>query len=298
MNWDDTRIFLAVQRERTLRRAAKTLVIDQATVGRRIAALEAALGTRLFLRASDGYALTPAGEMALRAAEKMEQSAHELVRQSQGVDDRLAGEVRVTTTDSLAIDFLIPAIAQLHAQHPDVKVLLDTSTQLANLAKREADLAVRNSKPENPDLVARRLARWQNGLFASKAYIKRNGLPVAGTAFAGHDLVVYQPHLAANRAHTLVGEPLHGGRMVAGVYSSLTLRAMVKGGIGLGEMPVPLGQRDGLVRIWPDRTTSAPYDVWLVTHQDLRHTARIRALIDEIVVSFQPKETGTGEKGD
>jgi DNA-binding transcriptional LysR family regulator len=288
MNWDDTRIFLAVQRERTLRKAAKTLNIDQATVGRRIAALEQALSAKLFLRASDGYALTPAGELALKSAEKMEQFANDLVRQSQGVDRRLAGEVRVTTTDSLAVDFLIPAIGRLHAEHPDVKVLLNTTTQVLSLAKREADVAVRTQKPENPDLIARRLARWPNGLFASKAYLKQHGEPVAGTAFAGHDLVVYQPHLSANRAHTLVGEPMHGGRIVAGVYAGLMLRSMVKAGIGMGELPVPLGERDGLVRVWPERTTAAPYDIWLVTHQDLRHTARIRAVIDEIVLGFKP----------
>lgn len=287
MNWDDTRIFLAVQRERTLRRAARTLDLDQATVGRRIAALELALGAKLFLRASDGYALTSAGETALKSAEKMEQFANDLVRQSQGVDNRLAGEVRVTTTDSIAVEFLIPAIGRLHAVHPEVKVMLNTTTQLLSLAKREADVAVRTAKPENPDLIARRLARWPIGLFASRAYLKRYGEPLAGTAFAGHDLVVYQPHLSANRAHTLVGEPLQGGRMVSGVYSSLMLRAMIKAGIGMGELPLPFGERDGLVRVWPERSTAVPYDVWLVTHQDLRHTARIRALIDEIVAAFK-----------
>jgi DNA-binding transcriptional LysR family regulator len=82
MDWDDTRVFLAVQRERTLRRAAKVVNLDQATVGRRLAALEHALGATLFLRTSDGYVLTPAGENALKSAEKMEQSANELVRQA------------------------------------------------------------------------------------------------------------------------------------------------------------------------------------------------------------------------
>ena len=100
MNWDDARVFLAVEREKTLRGAARMLNLDQATVGRRIAALEHALRATLFLRTSEGYALTAAGEAALRSAEKMEQSAHELVRRTQGTDTRLAGDVRVTSTDS------------------------------------------------------------------------------------------------------------------------------------------------------------------------------------------------------
>ncbi len=287
MNWDDTRIFLAVQRERTLRGAAKTVGLDQATVGRRIAALERVLGATLFLRTSDGYVLTSAGEVALKAAEKMEQFANDLVRQTQGVDTRLEGDVRVTTTDSLALEFLIPAIGRLHAAHPDVRVLLNTSTQLLNLAKREADIAVRTMKPENPDLIARRLARWPTGLFASKRYLKRHGEPELGTAFAGHDIVMYQPYLAGGRAPTLAGEPIHNGRIVSTVNSNLMLRAQIRAGLGLGEIPVSLAERDGLVRIWPDRTRATPYEVWLVTHQDLRHTARIRAMIDEIVAEFE-----------
>ncbi|QCP54137.1 LysR family transcriptional regulator [Trinickia violacea] len=287
MNWDDTRIFLAVQRERTLRGAAKTLDLDQATVGRRIAALERVLGATLFLRASDGYVLTPAGELALKAAEKMEQFAHELVRQTQGVDTRLEGDVRVTTTDSLALEFLIPAITRLHAKHPDVRVLMNTSTQMLNLAKREADIAVRTIKPENPDLIARRLARWPTGLFASKSYLKKRGEPEPGGAFAGHDIVMYQPYMTGCRAPTLAGEPIHAGRIVSAVNSNLMLRSQIKAGLGIGEIPVLLGERDGLVRLWPDRTRSVPYEVWLVTHQDLRHTARIRAMIDQIVAVFE-----------
>jgi len=287
MNWDDTRVFLAVQRERTLRQAAKVVGLDQATVGRRIAALEHALGATLFFRASDGYALTPAGESVLRAAEKMEQSAHELVRQAHGVDNRLAGEVRVTTTDSLALAFVIPAIADLHAAHPDVRVQLSTSTQMLNLARREADIAIRTQKPESPDLVARRLARWPVGLYATERYLQSHGQPERGTGFLGHDLVLYQPFLSANRAATLVGEPIQAGRIVASVHSSLMLRAMVRTDIGMGEVPVHMGERDALTRIWPELSRAAMYEVWLVTHQDLRHTARVRAMIDAIVARFE-----------
>lgn len=287
MNWDDTRVFLAVQRERTLRRAAKVVNMDQATVGRRIAALEHALRATLFLRTSDGYVLTNAGENALRSAEKMEQSAHELARQAQGVDTRLEGEVRVSTTDTLALAFLIPAIERLHAEHPDVRVLLNTSTQMMNLARREADIAVRTIKPENPDLVARLLARWTVGLYASRAYLKRHGEPAVGTGFAGHDLVIYQPQTSASRLPTLVGEPTHAGRVVSAVNSSLMLRATIQAGTAIGEVPVHLAERDGLVRIWPKRERAQPYEVWLVTHQDLRHTARVRAMIEAIVAEFE-----------
>ncbi|WP_458377262.1 LysR family transcriptional regulator [Pseudomonas fluorescens] len=291
MNWDDTRVFLAVCRESTLRGAARVLGVDQATVGRRITALEKSLSATLFLRTSEGYALTAVGEAALKAAEKMEHSALELQRQIQGLDDRLTGIVRVSTTDSMAIDFLIPAIARLHAQHPDVRVQLDASTQILSLSKREADIAVRNTRPDNPDLIARRIARWPVGLFASRDYVEAHGVPAPGSAFEGHDLVVYQPYLQGNKDITLVSEPLGRGRIVSSLSSGLLVRRAIAAGIGLGEIPVYMGERDGLVRLWPERTRPVPYDVWLVTHADLRHTARVRVVIDEIVAGF----AGTGE---
>lgn len=284
MNWDDARVFLAVCRASTLRGAARILNVDQATVGRRIAALEKSLGATLFLRTSDGYALTAVGEAALKSVEKMEHLALELERQIQGLDDRLTGSVRVSTTDSLAIDFLIPAIACLHEQHPDVQVQLDASTQILSLAKREADIAVRNTRPDNPDLIARRIARWPVGLFAAQAYVDDHGVPEPGTAFEGHDLVVYQPYLKKDL--TLVSEPLTRGRIVATLSSSLLVRRSIAAGLGVGEIPVYMGERDGLVRIWPQRVRPEPYDVWLVTHADLRHTARVRAVIEQIVEAF------------
>jgi DNA-binding transcriptional LysR family regulator len=286
MNWDDARVFLAVCRESTLRGAARVLGVDQATVGRRIVALEKSLSAALFLRTPDGYALTAMGEAALKSVEKMEQSALELERRIQGLDDRLIGNVRVASTDSLAIDFLIPAIARLHERHPDVRVQLDASTQIISLVKREADIAVRNTRPDNPDLIARRIARWPVGLFASREYVDAHGEPTPGSAFEDHDLVVYQPYLQGQKEFTLVAEPVSRGRIVASLSSSLLVRRSIAAGIGVGEIPMYMGERDGLVRLWRERTRPLPYEVWLVTHADLRHTARVRAVIDEIVGAF------------
>jgi DNA-binding transcriptional LysR family regulator len=219
----------------------------------------------------------------------MEKSANELVRQAQGADTRLAGEVKVTTTDTLALEFVIPAISRLHAEHPNVEVRLNTSTQMLNLARREADIAIRNRKPDNPDLIARRLARWPVGLYASPAYLAERGEPTPGDGFAGHDLVVFQSHPTASLQQTLVGLPTEHGRLAAAVNSSLMLRALIRMGRAIGEVPVPLAERDGLVRIWPGRERNPHYEVWLVTHQDLRHTARIRAMIDKITEAFDAR---------
>ncbi|MCA8252608.1 LysR family transcriptional regulator [Burkholderia sp. AU31624] len=287
MNWDDARVFLAVHRAGTLREAAVVLDVDQATVGRRLMALEKALGAKLFLKTSSGYVVTQIGEHSLQAAQEMERAACEFERRAHGSDDRLEGEVRVTTTDSLAMDFVVPAIRALRRKCPGIHVVLTTSVQVLNLTRRDADLAIRTVMPENPDLVRRRLAEWEVGLFASREYLDGRGAPEIGSAFEGHDLVIYQPSITSNQGHSLCGEPMDRGRVVAQVSSSLMLATSIRSGIGIGELPVYMAHEDdSLVRIWSHRTRTTPYQVWLVSHTDLNRTARVRAVTDEIAASF------------
>lgn len=282
MNWDDARLFLALSREGTLRGAARVLGVDQATVGRRVGAMERDLGAKLFLRASDGYLLTPAGETALAAARRMENAALELQAKIAGQDNALSGTVRVTSTDSISLDFLIPAIGALHRIHPQIRVDLEVSTQMLSLPRRQADLAIRNIKPDNPDLVVRKIAQWPVALFASEAYLAEHGEPDPHGEFAGHDIVAYKPYIEGGRLFTLLDEPARQGRITAALNSSLMLRRAVVAGLGVGEMPVHMGEREGLVRVWPDRTRRDDYEVWLVMHPDLRGSARIRTVADHL----------------
>ncbi|MDZ4016722.1 LysR family transcriptional regulator [Pseudomonas sichuanensis] len=292
MNWDDARMLLALSRERTLRRAARVLRVDQATVGRRVAALEADLGSTLFLRTPAGYQLTASGEQAAELAQQMERAALELAARLQGTDNELAGEVRIATTDSLACDFVLPALAQLQQSHPQIRVILASGSELVNLSQRETDIAIRNLRPDNPDLVLRKLASWSLGLFASDSYVQRRGEPGEGEGFSGHELVVYEPYWRGNPSPTLVDEPIGQARVALAVGSNLMLRRAIASGLGVGEIPIELGERDGLRRLWPTRARRKPYEVWLVTHQDLRHTARVRVVIEALVRAFAMPSAG------
>ncbi|MDP9555763.1 UNVERIFIED_ORG: DNA-binding transcriptional LysR family regulator [Pseudomonas parafulva] len=287
MNWDDVRIFLAVHRAGTLRAAATALGIDQTTVGRRLAGLEQTLGSRLFLRSTGGLALTTTGQQLVQKAEEMERMAVSFERQGEGNDPHPSGEVRLTTTDALAVDFVIPAIEQLRVTHPQVRVILTTTTRLLDLGRREADVAVRTVRPEQPDLIVRRLAHWPVGLYAAQRYLDLRGKPEPGSALVGHDIAFYQQGVTARQDDTLAGEPRSGGRVVAELDSSLMLATFVRAGLALGELPEYMAQRDAsLVRVWPDRQRATPYEAWLVLPRDLAHTARVRVVVDAIVAAF------------
>ena len=284
MDWDNARIFLAIHRIGTLRGAAEQLQIDQATVGRRLAAMEQSLGARLFLRTSSGYVATPAGELAVNAIERMEQGADQLLRQMQGMDERLCGVVRLAASDTAAQYFLMGAMQKLHAEHPAIRVVLTTSTEVSNLTRREADLAVRSLRPTSPDLISRHLKRMETGIYASRHYLKRHGEPQPGTALAGHDVVMYQRAIHLNT--TLCGESSANARVAMEVNSGLMMIEAVCAGLGLGELLTHMGDaQPQLQRVWPER--SEPYDMWLVLHSDLNRTARVRAVADAIIAVYE-----------
>lgn len=285
LNWDNARYFLAVARAGTLRGAAARLQVDQATVGRRIAALETALGSRLFLRTPALYVLTPAGEALQAPAEAMEQAALQIERRVAGLDDQLSGTIRLATTDSLAKRFIIPAIARVRLAHPGIDIVCVTSPQIANLTRREADLAVRTLRPDSPDLIVRRLAQLDAGIYASRAYVAARGEPREGEAFEGHDLVMYQQPVVPSMWDSLCGEPTTRGRVVFQTASTMMLFEAAIAGIGVTELPCFRADHEPeLVRVMPQRVER--FDAWLVAHADLYKTARMQVLIAAIAEEF------------
>ncbi|WP_233195983.1 LysR family transcriptional regulator [Trinickia soli] len=285
-NWDNARFFLAVARTGTLRGAAARLGVDQATVGRRIAALEEALSARLFLRTPTMYVLTSAGEALMGPAEAIEQAVHQIERRIVGMDDQLCGTVRVATTDSLGKRFVVPAIAKVRALHPGIDVVCVTSPNMANLTRREADIAIRTLRPESPDLIVRRLAQLETGLYASRAYLAARGEPREGEAFEGHDLVMYQRAVVPSMWDALCGEPTHRGNVAFQTSSTMMLFEAAICGLGVTELPCFRADSEPeLVRVMRKRLDR--FDVWLVAHADLYKTARVQAFIDIVAREFE-----------
>ena len=177
MLWDDLRVFLAVHQLGSHKRAGRHLGVAPTTIGRRLAALESALGARLFLRTPERVLATPAGLKLVPHAQRMEAEAVEAERTLLAADSRLEGSLRVTATDGFLHYVLLPALDELRREHPGLCVDLRADTRLLDLSRREADVAVRLVRPKEPALVARRLGEMRFSLFASQPYLDRRGTP-------------------------------------------------------------------------------------------------------------------------
>src|SRR6201986_1648048 len=178
--WDDVRFFLAVARAGSLSGAARALGVGHVTVGRRIALLEKQIGVTLLNRTPDGFVTTSAGDAFLRQCAAMESAAMDLERIVAGSDALLAGSVRVTTTEGLAYQLVAPAIAALRETHPQLRIDLLVGARSLDIARREADLAVRFARPQASDLVCRKLGEIAFALYASKRYLASKGTPKQG----------------------------------------------------------------------------------------------------------------------
>lgn len=293
MNWDDARFFLAVARCGTLRKAANQLQVDQATVGRRLTALESSLGSKLFIRTPKSFSLSPLGESMLADVMKMENAVQAIARKAAGGDESLCGNVRIATTDTLAEAFVIPALQDLRQRYPAITVTLLTALNIADIAYHGADLAIRGARPDDDELIIKRLATIEMGLYASPHYLAQRGMPVKGEQLRGHDLLMFPRELVPRHWSDFGGEALHEPNVVLQCNSQLLLRSATRSGLGIGLLSAFLADKDPeLVRLFPENKDLV--DIWLVLHPDLQRAARIRAVVQALEESFTPNSTLSG----
>lgn len=285
MNWDDARFFLALARCGTLRKAAGQLLVDQATVGRRIAALEETLGSKLFIRTPKEFSLSSLGDELLPDVIKMESAMLAISRKLSNGDGSLHGNVSIATTDSMAEAFIIPALKKLREQYPEITVTLTTSVNISDISYRSADMAIRGARPEDNALVIKRLATIEMGLYTSQEYIDRKGMPVKGTQLQGHDLSMFPKDLVPRHWEHFCGEALNNPSAVLQSNSQILLRSATRSGLGIGLLSSFLADKDSqLIRVFPESRDWV--DIWLVLHPDLKHSAKIRAVIKVLELEF------------
>ncbi|MGN6819770.1 MAG: LysR family transcriptional regulator [Sphingomonas sp.] len=285
-DWERHRAFLAVLREGSLSGGARRLGLAQPTVRRRIAELERAIGVALFTRAPDGLVPTDAALALRQHAEAMEIAAAAFARgATQGGE--VAGLVRVSASDVIAVEVLPPMIAQLRRRNPRLVVALSPTNRAEDLLRREADVAVRMVRPQQEALVAQRIGTIELGLHAHADLLAGRPLPTTVEEAIALGLIGVESDNDVVRALRAHGIPFRVEDFAFRSDSDLAHMAAIRAGVGVGLCQVALARRyPQLVRLLADRI-SFPLHTWVVMHEDLRASAPVRAVFDALVAGLR-----------
>ncbi len=282
-DWDDYRYFLAVAESGSLSAAARALGVAQPTVGRRIAQLEERVQARLFDRLNQGYQLTAAGRRAVEAAARMQRDAFNIERLVEGADTALAGRVSIATAEGLGTFWVSPRLAALQRVHPAIEVELLTGVSAHDLLRREADIALRIGNPRSDQLIGRRIGQVHCGLYASIAYLSAHGKPETPGDLADHHIIESVRETADLRQARRLRSLAKDAKVALRCNSIIVQLAALRSGVGIMALPHYMARQDNrLVQLLPD-SFDVPIDLWLLSHRDLRRTARIRAVLDFII---------------
>lgn len=277
--WDDFRLVKAVAEARGLTGAAQALAVNHSTVFRRLGQLEDTLGVKLFERHRTGYVLTTAGEEMAAIAERMEEDVAGFSRKIDGQTIAPAGELRVTTNDTLLVHLLTPIFAGFRARYREIRLDVVLANQALNLSKRDADVAIRATDDPPETLVGRRLATIGWALFGRTADFP-DGPPEDPSALFARDWVGLGENLSGMKVAKYVRDHVSTERIAYRVNTVLGLAEAIEAGLGVGALPVFIGDaREGLVRLSAPRPDFSA-GLWLLTHPDLRRSTRIRVFLD------------------
>ncbi|AOS78472.1 MULTISPECIES: LysR family transcriptional regulator [Hydrogenophaga] len=274
MEWSDVRIFLAVARAGTLGGAARALRLSHPTIGRRLQALERAMGHALFQRTSDGFVLTEEGAGIVALAEQMEEGAQAMERRLAGQERRLQGLLRISSADWFGAYLLPPVIADYAKAYPHVDVEVLTGTRLFNLAQREADIAFRIVPFNAPDVVQRKLIRLPYG-----AYVAANAPePVFGDG-VGFRLITHDTSTGQFPDIAWLKEGFPNARPLLSSNNRNVQARMCAQGIGIAVLPRVVGDQVVGIRRLQLPEDPPGRDIWMGYHRDLRRLNRLRAFI-------------------
>lgn len=281
MNWDDLRFFLVLSRHRTLSSAARELRVAQPTVGRRISALERRVGAELFVRSSSGFSLTPSGARALGFAQRMEQDAMAAERRLAGRDVGVRGSVSVTASEWLVTSVLAPMVGSLLALHPELRIELVADTRHLNLARREADIALRPRRFEQAGIVQRATGKLGFALYATHAYLATRGVPSFGGG-SGHTLVAMSD-ATGDAVRSWLAAALPDAVPSVKTNGRDAMFALARSGAAIACVARVVGDRaPELQRIALSPRPPTPR-LWLGIHRDARDTPRVKAVVAHLV---------------
>ena len=285
-DWNKARAFLVTAEEGSVSAAARALNMTQSTVSRQVSALEKELGISLFERTNSGLVLTQSGADLIEQVKVMGDAATNLSRLAAGHAETVEGSICISATEMISAFVLPPIIEKLHNQWPKIEIEIIASSDTSDLSRREADIAIRNYRPTQQELIARRVKNTLGHLYASKSYIQK-----LEHRESPQDLnnAIF---LAADRSHSIIsylkkfGFELNSSNFPLIVSNHLVQWEMVKYGTGIGFMLADIGDAEPLVeRVLP--TFSAfEKETWLVAHRELKTSRRLRVVFDYLAAEL------------
>lgn len=279
-DWNQVRAFYVAVEEGSLSGAARVLMSTQPTIGRQISALEESLGITLVERSVKGLQITQEGQDLVEYVRAMSEAAHMISMIADSRSQDVIGEVTITAMDLLSTEVLPRILIELRESAPGIRVRVNPANDIKNLLHREADIAIRHVRPDQPELIARHVGDLRVNLYASKAYLDEVGRPrtlsdIADYAFVGNadldQLIMPMQEL---------GIPVRPESFIATSESGSVIRAMLKTGYGVSMQPEVLADADPDLEKVSSAFPSLHFPVWLVTHRELRTSPRIRLVFD------------------
>jgi DNA-binding transcriptional LysR family regulator len=289
-SWERIATFLSVARSGSLSAAARELRVSQPTVRRDIEKLEQELGVRLFTRSPAGLIPADTALALLPHAEQMESIHAAMVRAARASGETIAGPVRITASEIMAVHVLPELIAPLLARNPQLSVELVATNAVGDLLNRDADIAVRMIRPRQSGLIARRVGEIAIGLFATQTYLDIWG-DLTHETLTEHRFV--SEDRLGDQASMLAAAGIEASALSYAFRSDSDSAqlAAVAAGVGIGSChATELAKRLDLVRVMPD--FDIKLEIWLVAHADLRDQPRIRAVLDHLGKSLRAYATG------
>ena len=285
-DWNQARAFLVTAEEGTLSAAARALGLTQPTLGRQVAALESNLGVTLFERVGRSLSLTQAGLELLEHVRTMGEAASRVSLVASGQSQSIEGKVSITATNVMATYHLPPLLKQLREMAPAIEIEIVASNEVRDLQRREADIAIRHGRPEQPDLIAKLIGETSAHLYAAKEYLDRIGRPHCPSDLADADFIGFEHPERLLPVLEPLGLSLSRANFKLVSASGTVIQELMKQGLGIGIMTKQDAARlPELEAVLPE-LAPIPVPIWLVTHRELHSSRRIRLVFDFLAESF------------
>jgi DNA-binding transcriptional LysR family regulator len=286
-NWSDFRVVLALRNEGSVAGAARVLGVDASTVSRRLAAAEETFGATLIVRGGGDFSFTSEGLAIAEAAEMMDVTVNTTRQTVRSMREEPTGTVRVACVPTAA-HVLRPLVAEIAQANAGLHVDLMSSISGINLAKGDADIAVRTIPPKDPGLVIAYSFTWGSCLYASRDYLARHGRPDAPEGLRDHTLVRYGAPLLHAKAFGWVEQFADPDRPATRVENSDSARVIIESGGGIGPLFCAVGDTcDGLERVFPDPFDQM--DSWVMYHESVRGSHKVRVVLDALTAFLRAR---------